>query len=1435
MNNKRMRRFLCWLVVFGLIFTSGIFSFADENNIVDNQQTAVEEVTPDLTPADDGATPELLQSDDPSPLEPEPAITEDVDETAGDSELQPIEPALEEIAPVAAELPAGVTPLVIKSVEVLNGGAVQILYRNEIYKGIAENGEDPDKYYTTRREFNLKDPRIFNVEFTVPASAVADPAAFLASVNFTYGGYDLSAWGNGVNWRGTTAVLILTGKSIDLDGDKYVVSAGIRCNSPWGAATYSATGNGNVPYSGYNGGTQSDFATSGTVQTGDNRAFFQTGPAYKGPGIYELAATSDGQPVAAVDMHIGPYDTYHSWIEINEFAQSLVEAINGEQISIDELNEKPIGLMAAGYVTKDADGNYAAGNPATDVYVEVSILGYGLTDNYMGANTTFNNYSRYNAIWNVAVAKDKNTIYDYLKPGGVKDQMNNDPAALIAKYENAAPEDIDLVLPFYQNNVHSDEVSGTDSMINLIDKTIEGGKAGTIIPYKTFQDDQITWNYRPSGNTNTGYTALTHVVQGGNYTSGAFAQTDSRTQMYLNTGEVLDKFILVNTLCSNPDGKAAMRRMNRYGMDLNRDTVFATQPETIALTQDIAKWDAVVMLEWHGYVTQMLIEPCTAPHCMNYEPDLTLNSMIQLAHYGGKALTASTGFNRFLVVWDHMAYAWDDGGNVYGPMFAMLFGTMGWTIELPFSNIDAFEAGNAITYAMLNELMAGETAYYDGNVLNGSIDGRDAHDVDIKYASLRKETVMNKLEFKLRGIENIDSMAADKYFIEVVDGVARMMGRIRHDNPNNPGEKLSYFPDYIIVPGDSNNQYNPAEAVRTLDFVMNYGAKVSRTTAAVTYNGVTYPEGTYVLDMKQGRRNFLYEIMGKGYDATSFASMYADIYCNFPDNRGFNVVEAWNAVAGADMFAGKIQTVASVEKQLDITGAPDKYVVFSSVSVDSVRFVNLLLSGRSSGPSYSEKGDVWMLRKSVEGIGTASDYIIKASDLGKVGNLVDNPDLGLKGCQLEGKYISSLPKEAVQLVEPIITTNTTRNIATTGGPMWWALDDYLGFNMKNADGSDYNGSSATTVRDGANVAFIYNGTVGGTLLSTIKSNKMGLVMVQSAASLTNANFGTSNTAAPAPPPDPTDPTGRRTLAFNDIAVYGTFNDGSLFTAKYADAKGIYARGNYFTENLLAESKELFRSLPENAFMGGFQATSGDKTVFNDKLTMFSTILNGGGITGKPIQSLSVGANVFFRPHYQIYYPILATGIFAGAAGILDDQSDPVIESVSFADGGVAISASDPLATDSGLADEAYALYAWNASVKDYDFVDKNASGEFILVNGNRYKAVVTDWAGNEAVTKFAYLSGKAFSYDAETASVTDTGVNATLVAKKNGNKNDLTIKVTENFYLDGVNVNTRIVEKTFSIDNNAAGTYDVEGYKVYVDTKGNTQIRELKIIDYVAQ
>ena len=103
----------------------------------------------------------------------------------------------------------------------------------------------------------------------------------------------------------------------------------------------------------------------------------------------------------------------------------------------------------------------------------------------------------------------------------------------------------------------------------------------------------------------------------------------------------------------------------------------------------------------------------------------------------------------------------------------------------------------------------------------------------------------------------------------------------------------------------------------------------------------------------------------------------------------------------------------------------------------------------------------------------------------------------------------------------------------------------------------------------------------------------------------------------------------------------------------------------------------------------------------------------------------------------------------------------------------------------------------------FDVLDVNLKPVHFEVNGG---SVSTPWS-NEAVLVGAFPSAS--------------------VKKLNGNKNDLTVSVMETFS-DG---STNTITETFSINNNAAGSYRVGSYVVYVDTKGNDQIRQCHIVN----
>ncbi|UJH70604.1 M14 family zinc carboxypeptidase [Ornithinimicrobium sp. INDO-MA30-4] len=64
---------------------------------------------------------------------------------------------------------------------------------------------------------------------------------------------------------------------------------------------------------------------------------------------------------------------------------------------------------------------------------------------------------------------------------------------------------------------------------------------------------------------------------------------------------------------ANPDGRFNNTRENAAGIDLNRDFMTASQPETQALRDVVIEQQPLALVDLHGYVNGTLVEP-TTPH-----------------------------------------------------------------------------------------------------------------------------------------------------------------------------------------------------------------------------------------------------------------------------------------------------------------------------------------------------------------------------------------------------------------------------------------------------------------------------------------------------------------------------------------------------------------------------------------------------------------------------------------------------------------------------------------------------------------------------------------------------------------------------------------------------------------------------------------------------
>lgn len=476
-------------------------------------------------------------------------------------------------------------------------------------------------------------------------------------------------------------------------------------------------------------------------------------------------------------------------------------------------------------------------------------------------------------IHSVILARDKAAVDKYLNetlPAALET-----PEEVIQKIKDGKMGDYQV--PIWFNNIHPDEVEGID-----------------------FQTELLR-NY-----------ALEEEVS---FTSEEKGGINEKT-ITLEMDEVLDHIIFIFNFSHNPDGRVRNTRANALGFDLNRDNAYQTQVETIQVNEEIAKWTPLTMVEGHGYVGGFLIEPTTPPHNPNFEYDLLMDGMIPQAHAMGEAGIGNSKLTSYFLPSEDWKDGWDDMGPSYTPVFSMLHGTLGHTVEVPSLSQDSL-------YAMVGTGL-GATNFVLTN---------------------KEKLYLNQLEIFKRGVNGEDNRAVDEYF---TNAAGKEIGRVRGDNEN-------FFPEYYVLPKDDDNQKNAIEVYNMVNYLIRNGVKVEETTQVVTIDGVTYPVGTYIVPMNQAKRGLANAMLYPGDDVSDWEAMYDPVVVNFPALRGFDIAEV--RVKGA--FAEKTKKITTVTTPKSQIQASQTKQVLKNVNNDTVKLVNELLSqGKSVGIVQENKGDI---------------------------------------------------------------------------------------------------------------------------------------------------------------------------------------------------------------------------------------------------------------------------------------------------------------------------------------------------------------------------------------------------------------------------------------------------------------------------------------------
>ncbi|MEJ2169737.1 MAG: M14 family zinc carboxypeptidase [Desulfobacterales bacterium] len=296
---------------------------------------------------------------------------------------------------------------------------------------------------------------------------------------------------------------------------------------------------------------------------------------------------------------------------------------------------------------------------------------------------------------------------------------------------------------------------------------------------------------------------------------------------------ILKNVILLVNVVQNPDGRVMGTRSNAKGIDVNRDFITQTQPETRATVKVITEWNPMVFLDLHDDVQPMLIEPCSPPHNPNYEYDLYIQWALYQAYAMEAELIANTDETEALIPfrdWDFTfaGYTWDDWPPIYTPMYAMYHGAYGHTLETPYEDERGVDAHYWAVWGALKFV-----------------------------AENRQAMVRDQIEIFRRGFLDLPQALIPDY----------ILAETQYDQFNEL--TIQKFPAAYIIPPDTPMQLSSHQPARLVDFLLFNDVQVEKASQAFMYDGMGYPKGTYIVWMDQPKRGLANAILEDGLDVSN--------------------------------------------------------------------------------------------------------------------------------------------------------------------------------------------------------------------------------------------------------------------------------------------------------------------------------------------------------------------------------------------------------------------------------------------------------------------------------------------------------------------------------------------------------------------------------------